>query len=184
MKLKVKKLYSDTIVPNKPKTQTDSGFDCYVHNVKKIYTHNNSNAETVLEGDSISTRVEYSPEMGVKEKRIELRYGERALIGLGFAATLAVGYELQIRPRSGNALKRGLTIVNTPGTVDAEYVAEIGAIVLNTSRKTQYIVFNEPICQMVPMKVELPEIDIVEDLADTVRGLDGFGSTNEIKGKK
>lgn len=179
MKLKVKKLFDDAIVPNKPKTQTDSGFDCYAHNIKKVFVHNGTNNERELTGDAIKDRLITEMNLPTNIIKLELNVNERALIGTGIAATMGDGYEIQVRPRSGNALKRGLIVTNSPGTIDSEYRAEIGVIITNTSRQTQYITLGEPIAQLVPMKIELPEVEIVSELDDTIRGQDGFGSTNK-----
>ena len=85
------------------------------------------------------------------------------------------GYEAQIRPRSGLALKRGLTVLNTPGTIDADYRGEVGVILVNLSGEAQTIEPGERICQMVIAKHETPEIVEVSELSDTERGAGGFG---------
>jgi dUTP pyrophosphatase len=86
-----------------------------------------------------------------------------------------MGYEAQIRPRSGLALKRGLTVLNTPGTIDADYRGEIGVILINLSNEPQTIEPGERICQMVIAKHEQPELLKVEILGETERGAGGFG---------
>jgi dUTP pyrophosphatase len=88
---------------------------------------------------------------------------------------LPVGYEAQIRPRSGLALKRGLTVLNTPGTIDADYRGEIGVILINLSSEPQTIEPGERICQMVIAKHEQPQLIEVEMLTETERGAGGFG---------
>lgn len=172
--LKVEKIYDNAPLPFKPKTTTDSGFDVVAHNVKTIYVHFGGNGEKALEGEFLEGRF-------VEDGVFELQSGERALIGTGLKMTVGPGYEIQVRPRSGLALKKGLTVVNTPGTVDEAFRNEVGVIILNTSRQTQRITLGEPIAQIVPMKVEL--IEIVEEKLDnnTQRGMDGFGSTNNNK---
>ncbi|MCQ2324293.1 MAG: dUTP diphosphatase [Paludibacteraceae bacterium] len=100
---------------------------------------------------------------------------ERKLIPTGLYIELPAGYEAQIRPRSGLALKRGLTILNTPGTIDADYRGEIGVILINLSSETQTIEPGERICQMVIAKHEQPELVEVTELSATERGAGGFG---------
>lgn len=100
---------------------------------------------------------------------------ERKLFPTGLFIELPVGYEAQIRPRSGLALKRGITVLNTPGTIDADYRGEIGVILINLSNVAQTIEPGERICQMVIAKHEQPELVEVEALGETVRGAGGFG---------
>ena len=106
---------------------------------------------------------------------ITLQPLERKLIPTGLYIELPVGYEAQIRPRSGLALKRGLTVLNTPGTIDADYRGEIGVILINMSNEAQVIEPAERICQMVIAKHEQPELIEVEVLGETERGAGGFG---------
>lgn len=100
---------------------------------------------------------------------------ERKLIKTGLYIELPIGFEAQIRPRSGLALKRGLTVLNTPGTIDADYRGEIGVILINLSNEDQVIEPGERICQMVIARHEQPEIVEVEELSETERGAGGFG---------
>ena len=100
---------------------------------------------------------------------------ERRLIPTGLFIELPAGYEAQIRPRSGLALKRGLTVLNTPGTIDADYRGEVGVILINLSGEAQTIEPGERICQMVIARHEAPEIVEVTELSDTERGAGGFG---------
>ena len=106
---------------------------------------------------------------------ITLQPLERKLIPTGLFMQLPVGYEAQIRPRSGLALKRGLTVLNTPGTIDSDYRGEVGVILINLSNEPQTIEPAERICQMVIAKHEQPEIIQVESLDETERGAGGFG---------
>lgn len=106
---------------------------------------------------------------------ITLQPLERKLIPTGLFIELPVGYEAQIRPRSGLALKRGLTVLNTPGTIDADYRGEIGVILINMSNEPQTIEPAERICQMVIAKHEQPQLLEVEVLGETERGTGGFG---------
>lgn len=102
---------------------------------------------------------------------------ERRLIPTGVYIELPVGYECQIRPRSGLALKRGLTVLNTPGTIDADYRGEVGVILVNLSAEPQAIENGERICQMVVARHETVEWESVETLDETERGAGGFGHT-------
>lgn len=100
---------------------------------------------------------------------------ERKLLPTGLFMELPAGYEAQIRPRSGLALKRGLTVLNSPGTIDADYRGEIGIILINLSQEPQTIESGERIAQMVIARHEQPEVVEVEALSDTERGAGGFG---------
>ena len=102
---------------------------------------------------------------------------ERKLIPTGVYVALPQGYECQIRPRSGLALKRGLTLLNTPGTIDADYRGEIGVIMVNLGNEPQMIENGERICQMVVARHETVEWQAVERLDETERGVGGFGHT-------
>mgnify|MGYP002671961765 FL=1 len=102
---------------------------------------------------------------------------ERKLLPTGLYIELPVGYEAQIRPRSGLALKRGLTVLNTPGTIDADYRGEVGVILINLSNEPQTIEPGERICQMVIAHHEHADIQAVDILSETERGAGGFGHT-------
>ena len=106
---------------------------------------------------------------------VTLQPMERRLIPTGLFIELPAGYEAQIRPRSGLALKRGLTVLNTPGTIDADYRGEVGVILINLSGEAQTIEPGERICQMVIAQHETPEVIEVNELSDTERGAGGFG---------
>ena len=104
--------------------------------------------------------------------------GERALIPTGLKMAIPHGYEGQVRPKSGLALKHGLTVLNTPGTVDAPYRGEVGVILINLDPKTPYeIKKGEKVAQMVFNKVEYATFTEAAELAATTRGAGGFGST-------
>jgi dUTP pyrophosphatase len=105
---------------------------------------------------------------------------ERKLVSTGLFVEIPVGYEAQIRPRSGLALKHGITIMNTPGTIDSDYRGEIGVILVNLSDKEFVITDGERICQMIIAKHESVEWDAVEFLNDSIRGEGGFGHTGNI----
>ncbi len=104
---------------------------------------------------------------------------ERALIPTGLFVELPEGYEAQIRPRSGLALKKGITVLNTPGTIDADYRGEIGVILINLSKEDFVIENGERICQMIIAAHEKVEWDLVEMLEETERGAGGFGHTGK-----
>lgn len=108
---------------------------------------------------------------------IELKSLERTLIPTGLFIELPVGYEAQIRPRSGLSIKKGLSLVNSPGTIDSDYRGEIKVIMVNLSNETQIIPVGERIAQMVIARYEQIEWKNVEKLSDTARGSGGFGST-------
>jgi dUTP pyrophosphatase len=105
--------------------------------------------------------------------------GERKLIPTGLFIALPPGFEAQIRPRSGLALKYGISLVNTPGTIDADYRGEIGIILINLSNESFQINDGERICQMVINKYEVIEWENVSDLEETSRGVGGFGHTGK-----
>ena len=102
---------------------------------------------------------------------------ERKLIPTGLYIELPEGFEAQIRPRSGLALKKGVTVLNTPGTIDADYRGEIGVIVMNASKYNITINPGERICQMVINRYEKVILEEVEQLETSLRGDGGFGST-------
>ena len=108
---------------------------------------------------------------------IEIKPGGRCLIPTGLFIALPKGYEAQIRPRSGLALKQGLTVLNSPGTIDADYRGEIGIVLVNTSNQPVRIKDGERIAQMVIAKHETVEWETVEELPSTERGEGGFGHT-------
>lgn len=101
----------------------------------------------------------------------------RALIKTGLFLEMEIGLECQVRPRSGMALKKGITVLNTPGTVDADYRGEVGVILVNLSNETVTIEDGERIAQLVFCKVEQVQLLEVEALNDSTRGAGGFGST-------
>lgn len=168
MKLQIVKMFDDVKLPEK-KNPTDSGFDLYAYSFKKYYQNHGSNFERELEGEFLNAVV--------RDKTIELACNDRVLIGTGIKATVGPGYELQIRTRSGMALKNGLFVLNSPGTIDSTYIKdEIGIIIGNHSRAVQKITLNERIAQLVIQKVELLDIETVQSLTGEDRG-GGFGST-------
>ncbi len=111
------------------------------------------------------------------DEPVTLQPLERRLIPTGVSIELPQGYECQIRPRSGLALKRGLTLLNTPGTIDADYRGEIGVIMVNLDSKPQTIENGERICQMVVARHEVVQWVAASKLGATERGEGGFGHT-------
>jgi dUTP pyrophosphatase len=120
--------------------------------------------EIIFEGETHSTTL------------LRLDPGARALIPTGLFTAIPEGYEIQVRPRSGLALKSGLTVLNTPGTVDASYRNEIGVILINHGTESVWIEDGERIAQFVLAKVDTIEWNVVSSLDETDR-IGGFGST-------
>lgn len=110
---------------------------------------------------------------------VVLKSLERTLVPTGLFIELPAGYEAQIRPRSGLALKKGISVLNSPGTIDADYRGEIGIILVNLSGEDFTINPGERICQMVINRVETISWEEVDMLEETVRGAGGFGHTGK-----
>ena len=116
----------------------------------------------------------------LEAREITIKPGGRCLLPTGLFISLPEGYEAQVRPRSGLALKQGVTILNTPGTIDADYEGEIGIILVNQSNKLVKIVDGDRIAQLVFAKCEHIEWELVDSLdGNTERGTGGFGSTGK-----
>lgn len=113
------------------------------------------------------------------EESIVLKPLERALVPTGLFIEVPIGYEAQIRPRSGLAFKKGITVLNTPGTIDADYRGEVGVILINLSNDEFVVEDGERICQMIIAKHEKIGWEKVEILEDTARGAGGFGHTGK-----
>ena len=113
------------------------------------------------------------------EDPITLKPFERKLVKTGLFLEIPVGYEAQVRPRSGFALKNGVTVLNSPGTIDADYRGEVGVILINLSQENVEIHSGDRIAQLVFAKVEQAEWNEVETLSETERGQGGFGSTGK-----
>jgi dUTP pyrophosphatase len=109
------------------------------------------------------------------EKEIVLKPLQRALVPTGLFMEIPVGYEAQIRPRSGLAIKKGITVLNSPGTIDADYREEVCIVLINLSEKDFVIKDGERICQMIIAKHEKAKRISVESLNDAGRGAGGFG---------
>lgn len=148
-------------------TPQSSGYDLifkgYVNNYDGVYSVHHS----ALEKDfGVLTGITIKP-------------GGRVLVTTGVKVAIPEGYEIQVRPRSGLALKQGLTVLNTPGTIDSDYRGDIGVIVVNHSTEEQRLSVGDKIAQIVLQKVEKIDWEIVEELPETFRGEGGFGSTGK-----
>ena len=110
---------------------------------------------------------------------LELAPGERALVPTGFAIALPHGYEGQVRPRSGLAVQFGLTLLNSPGTIDSDYRGEIGVVVVNLGQKAVAIRRGDRIAQLVIAPVTLPRFELTTALPESARGAGGFGHTGK-----
>ncbi|WP_271298940.1 dUTP diphosphatase [Sphingomonas sp. CV7422] len=113
----------------------------------------------------------------VAAETLTLAPGARAAVATGFAVAIPEGYEVQVRPRSGLALKHGITCLNTPGTIDCDYRGEIKVILANLGAEPVDIARGERIAQLVPAPVQRATLVLVDALDDTARGSGGFGST-------
>lgn len=111
------------------------------------------------------------------DKKVEIKPMSRLLIGTGLHIELPPGYEAQIRPRSGLALKHGITVLNTPGTVDADYRGEIKVLLINLSDTTFVVEQGDRIAQMIINKVEQISWSLTDSLQETERGSGGYGHT-------
>ncbi len=116
----------------------------------------------------------------VLEEAISLAPLERALVKTGLFIALPEGTEAQVRPRSGMALKKGISVLNSPGTIDADYRGEIGVILVNLSNETVTIEPGERIAQLVIAHYVQAEWEVTQNLDDTERGSGGFGSTGRL----
>jgi dUTP pyrophosphatase len=108
---------------------------------------------------------------------VTLDPGARALVPTGLAVEIPEGFEMQIRPRSGAALKQGLSLPNTPGTIDSDYRGPLGVIVINLGQDPIQIAHGDRIAQAVIAPVVQAQFDLVDELSETERGAGGFGST-------
>ncbi len=158
--LPIKVWRKDAILP-KIATKGDAGADCFINGFKKI-AHG---AERSLE------------ELNVEE--YILKPLDRVLCPLGFATAIPEGYFAAVVPRSGLALWEGISIANTPGTIDSGYRNEWGAIVVNLSNHPVTLHKGEKICQFILRKLENYTFQIMDELPQSKRGLGGFGSTGK-----
>ena len=113
------------------------------------------------------------------QQDLVLNKGDRALIPTGFAIALPAGYEAQIRPRSGLAIKHGIGLINSPGTIDADYRGEIKIAVINLGAGPYRFQRGDRIAQLVVQKVQVAQLDLVAELDETERNSGGFGHTGQ-----
>ena len=111
------------------------------------------------------------------KNNIIINPGEKALVSTGFSIAIPRGYEVQIRPRSGLAAKKNITVLNTPGTIDADYRGEIKVLLINHGKEKFVIENGERIAQMVVCPIVQANLEEVKELSETERGPGGFGST-------
>ena len=135
-----------------------------------------------LSNEVITPKYETSGSSGMDiaahiEEKIVINPGEKSLVSTGFSLAIPKGYEVQIRPRSGLAAKKNITVLNTPGTIGADYRGEIKVILINLGKEKFIIENGERIAQMVVCPVVQAKLEEVKELSDTVRGSSGFGST-------
>ena len=159
--LRVKKLFPDANLPVRA-NPTDSGLDVFVYKFEKAYY--------ITELTFVDSMYSY-----------RLRPSERVLIHTGISVAIDPGFEIQVRPRSGNALKKGFLIVNAPGTLDSGYRGPVCVIIGNFGQVTQEITVGDKIAQLVVCPVILSKVVEVEDLDVTDRGQGGFGSTDAAR---
>jgi dUTP pyrophosphatase len=115
----------------------------------------------------------------VAAETLWLNPGERHAVATGFAIAIPEGYEVQVRPRSGLALKHGITCLNTPGTIDADYRGEVKVILANLGNEAFQVRRGDRIAQLVPAAVTPARMEEVAELDETARGTGGFGSTGQ-----
>ena len=132
---------------------------------------------TIKEHENV--RIDVNGETHHLIESITINPGGRALIPTGLRVAIPEGYEIQVRPRSGLALKNGITLLNTPGTIDADYRGDIGVIVINHGTEPFTIMAGDRIGQIILNKIERIEWKEVDNLPDTIRGEGGFGSTGK-----
>ena len=140
----------------------------------KIKIVNNSKHDCPEYATTASAGVDLRAELS---ESILLKPLERTLVKTGLKIQLPIGYEAQVRPRSGLALKKGVTVLNSPGTIDADYRGDIGVILINLSQEDFLIEDGERVAQMVITKHEQADWEEVDNLENTQRGEGGFGST-------
>ena len=117
--------------------------------------------------------------MAYIKNKITISAGKTAIIPTGIAVAIPKNYEIQIRPRSGLAAKKGISVLNTPGTIDSDYRGEIKIILINLSKKTFVVKSGDRVAQMVLCPVSKGKLQEVKNLPKTVRGKRGFGSTGK-----
>ena len=159
--VQIVKMYDDVVIPQYAKPG-DAGMDIRAYFSKEFL----DNIDPVFRPSPYET-----------ETGIYIHSGERKIIPTGIKVAIPLGYEIQVRPRSGLALKKGLTVLNAPGTIDAGYRGEVGVILYNTTKNSVGIEHGERIAQLVLNQVPQIEWEEVDVLSETSRGEGGFGST-------
>ncbi|MEO2099350.1 MAG: dUTP diphosphatase [Flavobacteriaceae bacterium] len=142
----------------------------------EVFVQNDSPYELPIYATKAAAGVDLK---AVVEKPLKLNPLERKIIGTGLKIALPLGYEAQVRPRSGLAAKHGISVLNAPGTIDADYRGEIGVILVNLSNEVFTVNPGERIAQLVLAKHEQIQWKITEQLTETERGSGGFGSTGK-----
>lgn len=162
--LRIKKLRDSAKIPQYA-TPGSAGMDLYadLSGMGKV-------SEYVTTGDGVNPPV-------VTARRYVLEPGKRVLVPTGLAVEVPHGYEAQVRSRSGLALKEGIVVLNSPGTIDSDYRGEVGVILFNTSHDSWAFMDGERIAQLLITPVVQPIIEEVANLTETARGSGGFGST-------
>lgn len=168
MKVNIEKLYEDVKLPTYQR-EGDAGADIYAHNFKRLIYPAQS-------PDGIWS--ESQDNLLEDREEVTLLPNCRLLVGAGFKLELPTGYELQVRPRSGLALNSGVTVINSPGTIDSNYRGEVGVILINQGFIPITIKKGERIAQAVLKQVEIAEWT-EGSLSETTRGEDGFGSSGK-----
>ena len=117
--------------------------------------------------------------MAINQKQITINPGGKEIIPTGLSVAIPKNYEIQIRPRSGLAAKKGISVLNTPGTVDSDYRGEIKIILINLSKESFVVKSGDRVAQMILCPVSRAKLEEVKDLPKTLRGREGFGSTGK-----
>ncbi|MGZ3691571.1 MAG: dUTP diphosphatase [Pseudobdellovibrio sp.] len=144
----------------------------------KIKTHEHFKGELPAYQSAGASGFDVRAQLGGKS--MTLKVGERALVPTGLSFEIPVGYEIQARPRSGWAAKQGLTLLNTPGTIDADYRGEVKVIVVNLGQEDIVINDQERCAQFVIAPIYQAQFEHVQELGETERGAGGFGSTGKV----
>ena len=145
----------------------------------KVYVEQTDSGKTLPLPKYMSTDAAGMDLYACLEDDVLLEKGKIKLIPTGIKIALPSGYEAQIRPRSGLALKHGISLVNTPGTIDADYRGEIKVIMINFGEEDFLIKHGERIAQMVINKIEQVDLEVTDTLEETTRGSGGFGHTGK-----
>jgi len=165
VRVQIKKLFEDVVVPQYAK-EGDAGMDVRAYLSKDFMDKEYGNPLNL-------------PALYYSDTSVFIQPGERKIIPTGIKVAIPLGYEIQVRPRSGMAVKKGVTVLNSPGTIDSGYRGEIGVILHNTTMLAQEIEHGERIAQLVLSEVPTIEWEEVEELSETSRGEGGFGSTGK-----